>query len=268
VVSVRRVGRDAIVWIDDQTRRESVPRAEIFVLRRGVGVAKRVASGWEVAGSADGRGVWVKAYVRSRRCVLREVDFRGHLRRAARRVPCTARLIDVGRAVVVMGQTVTDPATKRVLSRTGVWAIAGRFALTSSTSPRRLVLTDLQDGASWQLPWPSPIGGRDHFAVPRNQSRLALGFADPAYEGSGTQVMDLWTLDARTRVLEHVPDMPSAVSLKFTSVAFTADERLVILGESAGRRLVALWRAGQERLAVRIVRLPAPNGGSDSFVIL
>jgi hypothetical protein len=144
VVNVRRVGSRAVIWVDDRPQGATVPHASLFVLPPGARVAKRVATGWEVAGSADGRGLWVKAYVSARRCVLREVDFRGRLRRPARTVPCTARLVDVGRAVVVTRSAVADPGTRRVLLRgSGVWAIAGRYALSSST-PRRLLVTDLR----------------------------------------------------------------------------------------------------------------------------
>jgi hypothetical protein len=117
------------------------------------------------------------------------------------------------------------------------------------------------------MPWPSGIGGRDDFAIQPNGTRLALSFGDPAYEGSGTQVMDVWMLDTTTRVLEHVPDMPSAVSLKSTNLALTADQRLVMPAESAARRLIAVWRRGEERLAVRTLRLPAQNARSDSFIV-
>lgn len=267
VINVRRVGGHAVFWVDD-AQGTAVPQASLFVLPPGARVAKRVATGWEAAGSADRRGLWVKAYVTARRCVLREVDFRGRSRRPARTVSCTARLVDVGRAVVVTGSAVADPGTRSVLLRgSGIWAIAGPYALSTSTSPRQLVVTDLRDGASWPMPWPSGIGGRDDFAIQPNGTRLALSFGDPAYEGSGTQVMDVWSLDITTRLLEHVADMPSAVSLKSTSLALTADQRLVILAESRGRRLIAVWRGAQERLAVRTLRLPAQNAGSDSFIV-
>lgn len=61
--------------------------------------------------------------------------------------------------------------------------------------------------------------------------------------------------------------MPAAVSLKFTSMSWTGDGRLVMLAQTANRDVVAVWRPGQKRLAVRRVRLPERNGGSDSFVV-
>lgn len=268
VVSVQKVGRYGVIWVDDRAPSATVPQASIFVLRPGERVARHVTEGWEVAGSADSRGLWIKAYVSPARCVLREVDFRGRRRRPPRRLPCKNHLLAAGRPIVAKERTATDPETGRVLlRRTGLWVLAGRFALSSSTSPRRLLVTDLQSRRSWPLPWPSNIDGRDEFAAQPHGSRLVLAFADPAYQGGGSQVMDAWELDVPTRSLEHVPDMPSSVSLKSTSLAVATDGRLVLLAESGGRRLIALWRRGQERLAVRTLRLPVQNAGSDSFVV-
>jgi hypothetical protein len=39
----------------------------------------------------------------------------------------------------------------------------------------------------------------------------------------------------------------------------------VLLSQDAG--LVAVWRPGRARLAVRRVRLPRPSGGSDAFTV-
>jgi hypothetical protein len=61
--------------------------------------------------------------------------------------------------------------------------------------------------------------------------------------------------------------MPAFVALKRTNIAWTADGRLVLLGES-GRPLVAVWRPGDRRLAVKRVRLPERTSGSDSFAVL
>src|SRR5688500_20369460 len=52
--------------------------------------------------------------------------------------------------------------------------------------------------------------------------------------------------------------MPAFVALKQTNMAWTDDGRLVLLGESR-RTLVAVWRPGEDRLAVRAVRLPGAH---------
>jgi hypothetical protein len=62
--------------------------------------------------------------------------------------------------------------------------------------------------------------------------------------------------------------MPAVVSLKQTSMAWTDDGRLVLLAESGRREVVAVWRPGQARLALKTVRLPERASGSDSFAPL
>jgi hypothetical protein len=94
---------------------------------------------------------------------------------------------------------------------------------------------------------------------------VALAFADPAWGGEGKQVFDVWLLDTETARMTHLPGMPAVVSLKRTSMAWTDDGRLVLLAESDGRDVVAVWRPGHRRLAVKDVRLPQRSGGSDSF---
>jgi hypothetical protein len=59
--------------------------------------------------------------------------------------------------------------------------------------------------------------------------------------------------------------MRTGVRLEFTSMAWTDDGRLVLLGESGTKEFVAVWRSEQRRLAVKTVLLPERNSGSDSF---
>jgi hypothetical protein len=151
----------------------------------------------------------------------------------------------------------------------GVWAISGRFALTAAGPSLPLRVIDLRNGARWRLPWPSRIGGIDQAVVHAGSGLIAMDFADPAYQGSGTQVTDVWLLDPATRRLSQLPGMPAAVSLKFTSMSWTRDGRLVMLAQIAGRDAVAVWRPGQKQIAVRTVRLPVRGlSGSDTFAIL
>jgi hypothetical protein len=135
-----------------------------------------------------------------------------------------------------------------------------------------LALFNLANGARWRLPWPSRIvgpmsqGGIDHAAASANGLPIAVSFSDPAWQGGGTQVTDVWLLDPATRSFMHVPGTPAAVALKFTSMNWTGDGRLVLLAQTANRDVVAVWRPGQKRLAVRSVELPERTSGSDSFV--
>lgn len=272
VLSVLAVGKDAIVWLDRVVPARRVPRAEIYVVRRGGTSATRLATAWEVAPAADGAAVWLKSYKDSRHCTLREVALDGRQRQSPRAVPCSMRLIDVGGgALLVRDGSVIEPKTGRTLLRSGrPWAMAGNFVLTVAGSNGPLTLTDLRTGERRRFRYPSQIGGQggtDQAAVQRRGDFVALSFSDPAYELSATQVTDVWLLDTRSRRLQHLPDMPAAVSLKFTSMSWTSDGRLVILAEAAGREVVAVWRPGQRRIAVRRVRLPARSSGSDSIVV-
>jgi hypothetical protein len=273
VLGVRPVGKDAIVWLD-QAVRQRVPRAEIYVIRHGRTGASRLATAWEVAPAADGAAVWLKSYKDARHCTLREVALDGRQRRSPRSVPCSTRLVDAGGgALLVRGRSVIDPKSGRTLLRGGrVWAMAGNFVLTVAGSQGPLTLSDLRTGEHRRFRYPSQIGGQggtDESAVQRKGRFVALSFSDPAYEFSGTQVTDVWLLDTTNRRLRHLPDMPAAVSLKFTSMSWSSNGRLVILAETdhQQRKVVAIWRPGQKRIGVRSVPLPARNGGSDSFVV-
>ena len=48
---------------------------------------------------------------------------------------------------------------------------------------------------------------------------------------------------------------------------WTADGRLVLLGEDDERSFVAVWRPGQPQLAIKNVQLPQSTGGS-AFAVL
>lgn len=276
VLSVLPVGKDAVLWLDRHTG--ATPRAEIYVVRHGTAHATRIASGWEVAPADGGRAIWLLSFRDPHHCALSLVGLDGRIQRRPRPIRCSTQLIDAGSsAVLVTGHLVVDPASgQTLLNAATLWAIAGQRALTSTGTGPPLALTDLRTGARSPLPWPSLIGGSDQSgsdqAVVQPHGRLiALDFADPAYEMTGTQLIDVWLLDPATRRFHHVPDMPAAVHLKFTSMAWAGDGRLVILAQTGrpdgDRNLVAVWKPGQRQLALRPVRLPARNSGSDTFAI-
>lgn len=274
VLSVTSAGSNAVLWLDRRTRQSKVPAAEIYLMRRGSTKAARIGTAWDVAASPDGRVLWLKSYRDAKHCTLREVDLRGRSLRRPRSLPCSTRLVDVGSgALLIQGTAVIDPVNSRRLLRTrGLWAVAGKFAL-SSESVGSLALTDLQSGAERELPWPSEIGrdggqgGRDQAAVQPGAEAIALSFSDPAYEYSSAQITDVWLLDPTDGSFSHLPDMPADVALKFTSMCWTRDGRLVILAETGGADVVAVWRPGDARIATRAVHLPLRANGSDSFIV-
>src|SRR5262245_9553974 len=274
VLSMIAAGRNAVLWLDRRTRRSKIPAAEIYVIRAGAMTARRIATAWEVAPTASANALWLKSYRDATHCTLRAVDLAGRVVRRSRALPCSTHLVDGGRgAVLIQGRSGLDPTNSRQVLRTrGLWAIAGKFAL-SSEARGTLALTDLRSGERRQLPWPSEIGrdggqgGRDQAAVQPGAALIAGSFSDPAYEYSSSQITDVWLLDPGGDGFTHVPDMPADVSLKFTSMSWTQDGRLVILAESGGASLVAVWRPGDAHIATRTVRLPRNYSGSDSFLI-
>lgn len=272
VVSVHPVGAHTIIWLQRNSLATRHPRAEIYVVRRGATRANRLATAWEVASSADGRGVWLKAFDVAGRCMLRETGLDGSDRQPARQVPCSARLVATSTgALLIDGSSVIDPRSRATLFDTNrLWATVGDFAVTAEGRLGPLAVIDMRTGERWPLPYPSRVagqGGLDEAAVHPRGELVALSFSDPAYEFTGTQVTDIWLLDTRTRALRQLPDMPAAVSLKFTSMSWTSDGRLVTVAETGQRTLLAIWRPGWTRMKVRSLGRVARNGGSDTFVV-
>ena len=268
VLSVLAVGRDAVIWLDRRTPAKRSPTAEIYVVHHDGATATRIATAWGVEPAANGQAVWLTSFKDAHHCELREVALSGRQLRS-RPIRCSTRLIDGGSGgLLIEGSSVVDPLTGRTLLRTdAVWAIAGHYALTDSGCCHPLTVTDLRSGTRRMLPWPSKIGSTDQAAVQPNGKLIAVDFADPAFQGSGTQVTDAWLLNPATGRLQHLPDMPAAVALKFTSMSWTNDGRLVWLAQTEDHDVVAVWRPGQKRIAVRRIRLPVRNSGSDTFVV-
>lgn len=244
-------------------------RASFFAVRGREPRVSSLGSGLAVAPAADGRSVWVESRIDRSRCTLRRVGLDGRVLRAPRRFPCASTLQAGGSLGLVVDRTrIVDPVTGRTVltTRRGIVAVAGRkLVLAGPVGP--LALVDARTGAERRLGWPG-FGGLGQPAVDPRGRFVVLEFADPSWNLTGKQVLDEWLLDTRTGRLTQLPGMPALVSLKRTSTAWTADGRLVLLAESGGRDLVAVWRPGRPRLAVKAVRLPRRTGGSDAFAPL
>lgn len=272
VLTVLNVGKYTVVWLQRRVTGRSIPQAEIYVVRDGTTRATRIATASEVAPSPDGAGVWLKSYVSRGRCSLREVDLDGRLRTRPWSVACSSRLVNAGgRALLVQGTRIVEPASRWTLARAPLALTFSREVLVTATGRQgSVVLNDVRTGRTTRLAYPSRIrgqGGFDQALVDPTGRFVAVSFADPAYELSATQVTDVWLLDTERGTLRQLPDMPAAVSLKRTSMAWAPDGGLVILAEVAERTLVAVWRPGEERLSVRSIRLPVRASGSDAFVV-
>jgi len=274
VVSVLAAGQNAVVWLDRARRGRKVPQAALYVVRRETTRATRLSGGWSVVASVDGRAVWISAYRSARECTLRELWLDGRPRRAPRPFPCA--WLDAGGSLGLIvhtrrGDALVDPDSLRtVLHAPQLLAVAGSRVLVEDRE-KRLTLADTTKQRQ-RLPWPSSIGGgssqggTDDAPVDPNGGSIALGFSDPAYQGDGTQVTDVWLLDAASGAFNQLPDMPAIVSLKRTSWAWTTDGRLVFLAETVDGTVVGVWKRGDSRIAVKRMKLPERNSGSDSFV--
>ena len=267
------VPRGGVVWVVAVGGRAGVV-AGTQELYGVVSRAARVASlgrGSDAWPAADGRGAWVQTREGRSRCTIARVALDGRRLRAPRPFPCaTASDPPGGSLGLVVGRTrIVDPASGRTVlrARWGIVAVAGRRPLLAKPGGD-LVLVDGRGRVERTFRSPSRLGGIPQASVDPSGRFVALDYGDPAWRGGARQVMDLWLLDTRTGTLAQLPGMPSFVALKGTSAAWARDGRLVLLAETETRTLVAVWRPGQRRLAIKPVRLPRRDGGSDSFAVL
>lgn len=258
VVSVVGVaGSDAVVVAD------AGANALLHAVHRSTRVTS-LGSGIDVVPAA-GRSVWIKRRD-GRHCTLRQVALDGRTLRPPRAFPCATTIYPGGsRGVVVNRTRLIDPRTGRTVlkARWGILAGAGNQLVLRGPGTQ-LALLDASTGRERRLRWPSTLTGLEHYpAIDPSGRFVTLSFASP-WNGEG-QVLDAWLLDVRSGALTQLPSMPAFVALKGTSLAWTDDGRLVLLGESRGRDVVAVWRPGGEQPAVKTVRLPERSGGSDTF---
>jgi hypothetical protein len=254
-------------------------RAQLYAVRSSGTPAALLGSGVEVAPSADGRSVWVKSFARRSKCTLRQLGLDGRVMRAPRAIPCAFTIAPGGSLGLVVSRTrVIDPLTGRTVYRTssgsfntplGIVAVAGKKLVLDDGPGRDLTLLDSVTGTRRRLPWPSTPGGLDQPAVDPQGRFVALAFANPSWTSAEGQLLDLWLLDTQTAKLTQLPGMPAFVALKRTNMAWTQGGRLVLLAESAGKDMVAVWQPGHKHLALKTVRLPdRSESGSDSFALL
>jgi len=279
-------GRDRVTWVqpvgpDAAIVSQAVTAVgEVFWLRRDAATATPVGRAADVVVSRDGRGLWLWDQRDGRRCGLREVGLDGRPRRPARRVDCDTQPVadtDLGLLVWVEGPRPDEPLTalvdrddgRRLASYPVVHTVAGDLVLWGGEEVDRgsFTLSDRRTGVRQRIPRPSRVGEAGGGLLSPDRRLLAVEFGDPAWEGGPAQLLDVWVLDLRTRRWRQLPGMPVLAALKATSTAWTGDGRLLLLGsfDRVGGAL-AVWRPGQDRLAVRRLRLPADRAGSDSFV--
>lgn len=251
----------------------------MYLLRQGATRATAVGRASDAIPTRDGRGLWLWRWRDERPCTLAEVGLDGRPRRQALRLPCAARPVadtDRGLLAQVEGPDPDAPTVALLDRRDGhrlagyadVIAVSGDLVLTGGGDPDQgpFTLTDRRTGVRRRVPRPPGVG-RPGGGLPSPDRRLlAVEFGDPAWYGGPGQVMDVWLLDLGSRRWRRLPGMPVLAWLKLTGMVWTADGRLPLLGGFDRRDAVAVWWPGQDRLALRRLRLPADRAGSDSFV--
>lgn len=263
IVWVVNVGGHAGVVVS-----KSGTSASVYSVRPPSGRVSFLGRGTKVWAAADSRSVWIQRTVNPSRCQLQRVALDGMQLRAPRPFPCATVTDPDGGALglVVHRSRVIDPASGRTVlsTRSGIVAV-GRDGVVALNGRRKLELITRGSRQPAELGWPSVLSTLDRPAVDPRGRFVALAFADPAWYGSSKQALDVWLLDTSAKTLTQLPGMPAFVSLKYTNMTWTSDGRLVLLAQSDGRDLVAVWRPGERRLRVAAVALPARNGVSDTF---
>jgi hypothetical protein len=249
---------------------------QLSLVRARRPVAISLGTARDVVRAANGTGLWVTRVLGPGRCVLQRIGFDGR-KTPPRPIACRTVIQPGGSlGLVVRRAQVIDPFTGRALisSRRPVLAVAGKRLLLTGLGPAdapdgTLALVDTVTGSERMLRVPNEIGSRGSYpAVDPRGRYIAIDLANPSWKLSGAQVLDVWVIDTATAAVLHVPALPAFVSLKRTSMQWTHDGRLVLLGEDDDRAFVAVWRPGQRTLPLKVVALPERNGFSDSFAPL
>jgi hypothetical protein len=222
--------------------------------------------------------IWMLNRPRSRACTLARVPGR----EPGVRVPCGGVQTETQAGVWIAAanrELIVDPLTGRIVasvalpptnpasvSTTVVYPLAGSLAL-ESVGPHyggqdggpfdRLSLVDLRRGQRHTLAWPSYFGDIISIAPELNGPLVAVDFGSPAYPGPA-QAEDIWMLDTNTGDFTHLPGYPAQVDIKASDIAWTSDNRLVIIAHGGGRSVLGIWKRGQATLPLRT--LPATNG--------
>jgi hypothetical protein len=269
-VHVEPVGEDAVVVTRRDCRGRDCDASDsaAYLVRHGDTAATRLGAASDVESARDGRGVWLLARQDASRCALGQVGLDGRPRRPPQPAPCDAVLIDeLPAGLLVYGADaphsalLTADGAMRRLPQVVDGVAGGDLVLSTLERGRLIALTDLGSGTSHRLRWPSPL--QDHvmgLIDGHPDGRLASVAFYPARD-RGEQTLDIWLLDLGSRRWRQLPDMPLRLAPSKPQATWTADGRLLILAELADEPagLVAIWRPGEPRIAVRRVPFPEPG---------
>jgi hypothetical protein len=240
-------------------------------------LATRAGDNTLAAREAD--ATWVLTWPHRGPCTLRLAPGT----RPAVPVPCGSLAADTTAGVWIATAhqwAIVDPLTGRTRARTAItppaypadqvgdqlFALHGDLALeslgrhlvgVSGGQPRKLSLVNLISGDRRQLVWPSYFGDIISVVPEPHGPLVAVDFGSPAYPGPA-QAEDVWMLDTATGIFTHLPGYPARVDIKFSDIAWTTDERLVIIAQGGGRTVLGLWKPGQATVRLRTV--PSRDG--------
>lgn len=269
-----KLGRGALGVVHRQPCQRCTARETHFLISadgsvrriRAIALAPDQRSTTPVLGSASAS--WVLARRRGGPCTLRAQP--GSL--PAVTVPCGTLQSDSAAGVIIATgnrMVLVDPRTGALRARSprngqldvlsrSVVLTGGQTGIEEQGHGATLTLLDLRSGARTRLRWPSILTfGYEVFPEPHSPL-VAVEFADPAY--AGAQAGDVWLLNTRSGAFTHVPGFPILEHLKFSDLAWTSDQRLVIVAQGGGRTAIGIWRPGSRRLQVGT--LPGLSGYS------
>jgi hypothetical protein len=243
-----------------------------YLVRHGATAAAPLGAAVDVELSRDGRGVWLLQRQDATNCTLGQVGLDGRQRRPARPMPCEAVLVgELPAGLLVYGPArggagpysalVAADGTLRRLPVVVDGVAGADLVLSTVERGRQVALTDLGSGASHRLPWPSTLDDHVMGLIGEHpDGRLAHVAFYPAHSGA-EQTLDVWLLDLGTHRWQRLPDMPMRLDASKPQLRWTDDGRLLLLAGLAGdpSSLVAVWRPGEPRVAVRPLRLPGPE---------
>jgi hypothetical protein len=93
VVLVLPVGEHAVIVSERTCASCRPPGPEVYGIWRGSTTAVRLGTAQEVVAARDGRAVWLVGHQTTSACTLNEIGLEGRLRRPARPVSCTTKLL-------------------------------------------------------------------------------------------------------------------------------------------------------------------------------
>jgi hypothetical protein len=267
-VTVAPVGKHALV-LSQRFCASCPPESELFLLRHHSTVATALGRALQAVPSRDGQSAWIITRRAPGRCMIAKLGLDGRRRHGARPVSCRTGLVaELPAGMLVERTGRRGRGAHSALLRPGgrvirlpyeqALPVVGNLVLTGADRHRPLHLRDAHTGARFRLRWPSrPDYGLGE-ATGEPTGRLAIV---EFTKYSPQHRLDMWLLDTATRRWRHLPGMPARLIPKATDARWTADGRIVILSG----HLLAVWRAGQPRLATQ--RLPPPTQPGSQFLI-